>query len=34
MGFQEPIELVPGSKTEQPPQLRLGDATALELFEC
>ena len=33
MSFEEPIEPVPGSKTEHPPQLRLGDATALEFFE-
>jgi hypothetical protein len=33
MGFEEPIEPVPGSKTEQPPQFRLGDTTALEFLE-
>src|ERR1019366_1833318 len=33
MGFEEPVELVPGSKTQQPPQLRFGDMTALEFLE-
>jgi hypothetical protein len=33
MSFEESVELVPASKTEQPPQLGLGDATALEFLE-
>ena len=34
MGFEESVELVPVSKTEQPPQLGLSDVTALEFLEC
>ena len=33
MGFEEAVELIPGSKTEQPPQLGLGDTAALEFLE-
>ena len=33
VGFEEFVELVPASKTEQPPQLGLGDVTALEFVE-
>ena len=33
MGFEEPVELIPGLEAEQPPQLGLGDVTALEFFE-
>src|ERR1019366_738570 len=33
MGFEEPVELVPGPKTQQPPQLRFGDMTALEFLQ-
>src|ERR1039457_5121302 len=34
MGFEESVELVPVSKTEQPPQFGLSDVTALEFLEC
>ena len=33
VGLEEPVELVPGFKTEQPPQLGLGNVAALEFFE-
>ena len=33
MGFEKSVELIPGSKTEQPPQLGLGDTAALEFLE-
>jgi hypothetical protein len=33
MGFEETVELVPGFKAEQPPQLGLGDVTASEFLE-
>jgi hypothetical protein len=33
MGLEEFVELVPVSKTEQPPQLGLGNVAALEFFE-
>ena len=30
MGFEEPLEFIPGFKTEQPPQFGLADVSALE----
>jgi hypothetical protein len=33
MGLEEPVEVIPGSKIQQPPQLRFGDVTALEFLE-
>src|ERR1017187_7024480 len=34
MGFEESVELVPVSKTEQPPQFGLSEVTVLEFLEC
>jgi len=32
--LEEPVEFVPGLKTEQAPQFGLGEVAALEFFEC
>jgi hypothetical protein len=34
MGFEEPVEPIPGRETEHPAQLGFGDATALEFIDC